>query len=111
LKYKSNTPFALVAGAQTVKAAVLLVSAILSHNPFVSKIWARKAGLQVMPTPTARTESRAKTSREHFTIQLYLSETLVSMFITSFKKKARKIGGRNRYDGRATIDLLPLFSL
>ena len=104
LKYRSYTPPALVTGAQTVKAAVLLVSAILSHKSFVSKIWARKAGLQVIPTPTARTESRAKTSREHFTIQLYLSETLVSMFITPLKKKPEKsAGGTGTMAGRRLI--------
>jgi hypothetical protein len=42
-----------------------------------------------MPTPTAKTESRVKTSREHFTIRLYLSETLGSMFIPPSKKSQK----------------------
>ena len=56
LKYKSNTPFALVAGAQTVKTAVLLVSAIFSHKSFVSKIWARKAGQKAAKPAKAKTK-------------------------------------------------------
>jgi hypothetical protein len=83
---------------------VLLVSVIFSHDPFESPLRARKAGLQVMPIPRARTKNGVKTSREHFTTLPFKG---LETFLPLCQKKARRIAWIIRWStGETTFPLI-----